>query len=333
MQSQIKSFFWFIPLLLAGISACSIESAKPVKSQALVIASDFLHEEDTVLFSDFAQKTDIQLIIRHISPDQLISEVESKGYNSGIDLVLSKNMYTQVRLNKKGILQDLIPAEDDAKTQNRYISYKHNFIGIGLDPFVFKYTSDSLQSAKRYHDLSNTPHYHTLSEAEIISFLSPYRWKANRVKTYEWAVEWNKNSAIRPEKGPWRDSMQLVLCKHSQLNSFSDSVWMCYPEGFYFPEGSGNGVYFDLMSISIIQQAEHYSDAQKFIEHCQNSGHNALLNQKLDRFPIYDYLTSRKNGPKFYPVHIDELLKYYDVLERMLDKINISKSTPKTQSN
>ena len=322
MQPLTRSFLWVFVLLLLGVGSCSIESAKPIKSQALVIASDFLYEKDSILFKDFSKKNEVRLIIRHLSPDQMITEIESKGYNSGIDLILSDNMQTPITLNKNGILQDLVEIESGVKTQNPYISYKHNFIGIGIDPFVFKFTSDSIQEPTSYLDLSKSQHYHTLSKSDIISFLSPIRRKMNRAGTYNWAKKWKEKSSLRPEKGPWSDSTHVVLCKYSQLKSFKDSVWNNYPAGCYFPNKERDGVYFDMVSISIVQQAEHFSDAQKFMEHCQNSGYNATLNKKLNRFPIYDYLKSRSKGPQFHPSHIDQLLKYYDVLGRMLDKLN-----------
>lgn len=322
MQGLTSSFSWIFTLLLAGLTSCGIETAEPEQSEALVIASDFLHEKDTVLFSDFTRKNNVHLIIRHLSPDQMISEVESKGYNSGIDLVLSGNMHTQITLNKNGILQDLVELESEIKTQNQYISYKHNFVGIGLDPFVLKYASDSIQEPKSYHDLARFSGYHTLSKSDIISFLSPIRKRMNRAKTYDWAKNWTENSSLRPEKGPWNDSAKVVLCKYSQLETINDSIWEAYSDGHYFPNEEGTGVYFDLISISIVQQAEHYSDAQKFMAHCQNSGYNATLNRQIHCFPIYNYLQARIDGPKFYTSQIDQLLKYHDVLGRLLDKLN-----------
>lgn len=322
MQRLTSSIFWISALFLIGLASCSIDSAQPIKSQALVIASDFLHEEDTVLFKSFIRKNDIRIIIRHLSPDQMISEIESKGYNSGIDLVFSQNTQTPIKLNKKGILQDLVEIETDIKEQNKYISFKHNFVGIGLDPFVFKYTSDSLREVSSYLDLSKHPSYHTLSKSDIICFLSPIRKKMNRGNTFDWAKKWNEQSTFRPENGSWNDSTGVVLCKYSQLETFSDSIWMRYPEGIYFPNENKSGVYYDLVSLSIVQQAEHFSDAQKFLEYCQNSGHNSTLNMKINRFPIYDYLKERKEGPKFHTSHIDELLKYHDVIERMMNKLN-----------
>ena len=92
-MERLKYLFLWISLpFFLGITACSIETAKPVKSEALVIASDFLHEADTMLFDDFSKKNNIRLIIRHLSVDQMITEMESKGYNSGIDLVFSDDI-------------------------------------------------------------------------------------------------------------------------------------------------------------------------------------------------------------------------------------------------
>lgn len=287
----------------------------------MVIASDFLHAQDTVLFKDFVEKNEVQITIRHLSPSQIIDAVQNKGYNSGIDMVLSQNMRTPIELNKSGVLHDMVEKEGAIKSQNEYISYKHNFIGIGLDPFVIKYTNDSIRDVKYYQDLSNYPNYHTLSEADMLSFLSPIRKEQKRAKTFEWIERWTKQTKLRPENGPWNDSLQVVLCKYSQLESFKDSIWKEYSEGHYFPNEDRLGVYFDVVNLSIVLQAEHFTDAEKFLEHCQNSGYNAMLNRKWNRFPVYDYLKARLDGPKFYPSHIDQLLQYQDVLARMLKKL------------
>ncbi|MCJ8292555.1 MAG: hypothetical protein HRT58_21650 [Crocinitomicaceae bacterium] len=307
---------------LLAMTSCSIETAEPLKSQALVIASDLLHAEDTVLFQNFTKNNGIRIIILHLSPDQIIATIKKKGYNSGIDMVLSQNMQTPIKLNKSGILHDMVEQVSKTKSPNQYISYKHNFIGIGLDPFVFKYTNDSVRGVKHYQDLNSHHHYHTLSKSDMLSFLSPIRKERNRAKTYEWTRKWNQQSIFRPENGPWNDSAKVVLCKYSQLETFQDSIWQKYPENHFFPNEDRAGVYYDLMTLSIVQQAEHFTEAQKFLAYCQNSGYNATLNAELNRFPIYDYLKARTEGPKFYPSHIDQLLQYHDVLERMLHKLN-----------
>ena len=321
MQGLMSTFSWIIGISLLALSSCSIETAKPLKSQDLVIASDFLHKEDTLLFKDFIDKNDVRLVIRHLSPDQIVTEVQKKGYNSGIDMVLSQNMQTPIKLNKSGVLHDMVEQVSQIKSSNHYISYKHNFVGIGLDPFVFKYTNDSLRGIRHYQDLNENRHYHTLSKSDLLSFLSPIRKEQNRAETYKWAKKWKEQTTIRPENGPWTDSAKVVLCKYSQLKTVEDSIWKAYPEDHFFPNEDRAGVYFDVITLSIVQQAEHFSDAQKFLAHCQNSGYNATLNAELNRFPIYDYLKARIEGPKFYPVHIDQLLQYHDVLRRMLDKL------------
>lgn len=322
MQRLIGSFSWVIAISLLAVTSCTIETAQPIKSNSLVIASDFLHAEDTVLFKDFIKDNDVRLKIRHLTADQIIRIIKEKRYNSGLDMVLSQNMHTSIKLNRNRVLHDLIDPKNEIKSQNLYISYKHNFIGIGLDPFVFKYTNDTLRGITHYEDLNEHHHYHTLSYFDKLSFLSPIRKKQNRVDTYNWAQKWNNQTMLRPEKGPWRDSAEVVLCRYSQLRSFNDSIWKQYPADFFFPNQDRNGVYFEVMTLSIVQQAEHFADAQKFIKYCQNSGYNAQLNADLNRFPIYKYLNARIEGPTFYTSNLDELLKYHDVLVRIIDKLD-----------
>lgn len=302
----------------AIFTSCSVEMAKPEKKQSLVIASDFLNEEDTILFKQFVQKHKIRVIIRHLSPADLIAKLKASRFNSGIDLVLAQNSYTALRLNNLGMLHDLQKTVDVSPNANPYISYKHNFIGIGLDPFVFNYPVDSIRTATRYHDLRTKPSYHLLSDWDVLSFLSPIRKETNQSKTYDWMKDWLAHSAVRPEKGPWSDSVRVNLCKYSQLTSVEDSTWLSYSSEIAYPESRGMGTHYELVVLAIVDQAEHFDAANKFISFCENPGHNDVLNKKMHRFPIYDFLEIRKNAPRFYPSQIDKLVQYQEMILRML---------------
>jgi hypothetical protein len=322
MRRMMTSFSWIIGSLIVMISSCTIETAKPASNHQLVIASDFLHAEDTLLFTEFSKKHSIRLVIRHLSIEEIIGKMEEKGFNSGIDMVLSKSMHSSIQLNNNGILHDLVLDETKAKSQNPFISYKHNFVGIGLDPFVFRFPNDTVHEAENYSDLLKQFHYHTLSNEDQICFFSPIRKERNRVQTYEWMQKWHAKSRLRPEKGPWSDSAKVILTKYSQIDAYSDSTWLAFVSESYFPNQQRKGVYFDVVTLSIVRQADHFSNAQKFMAHCQNAGYNATLNRKWHRFPIYEYLAARKEGPQFYPAKLDELLQYHVVLKRMISKRN-----------
>lgn len=322
MQLIGRFLLFFLLSILLVTGACTVPSAKPENDRSVTIASDFLEEADTLLFTDFVKRNNIRIVIRHLSLDEITSIIEKKEYDSGIDLVFSQNTQTPIELNKKGFLHNLIEPKQKLTSRNHYISYRHNFVGVGLDPFVLNFRHDSLRSEINYSDLRKKSHYHTLSKADQLSFLSPIRRRNDRIETFAWARDWNSKSIERPSEGPWKDSLNFVLCKFSQLASIQDSAWQKYSGVPYFPNQTKSGVYFELITVSIVRQAEHYTSAQKLMEYIQNPGFNATLNNKINRFPVYDYLKERKNGPKFYPSNIDQLLKYYDVLGRMLDKIN-----------
>ena len=311
--------------LLLGVAvfftSCSIEMAKPEKKQTLVIASDFLHEEDTLIFKQFVQKHKIRVVIRHLSPEELIAKLKDARFNSGIDVVLAQNAYTALRLNNLGMLHDFEKTPEASTNTNRYISYKHNFIGIGLDPFVFNYPVDSIRTATRYHDLRTQPSYHLLSNWDLLSFFSPIRKETNQSKTFEWMKDWKSHSAFRPEKGPWADSVRVNLCKYSQLTTVEDSTWISYSKEIVFPESRGMGTHYELIVLAIVDQAEHFDAANKFIEFCQNPGYNELINKKMHRFPIYDFLELRKSAPRFYPIPIDKLVQNDEMILRMLKKL------------
>lgn len=321
MLRWLSSFTLILIFVLGAMTSCSIETARVKKSPFLVIASDFLTAQDTILFKEFVRKNNVRVIIHPMSGDEVLKKIRESAFNSGLDLILMQNSNTALRLNNAGVIHDFDKEENSVNSQNPFVSYTHNFVGIGVDPFVFKYRVDSIRTATHYQDLTTVKHHHTLSDADILGFLSPIRKERTRAQTYDWIKKWKKVGSLRPSKGPWSDSAQVILCKYSQLNTFQDSTWAKYEKEYLFPNTDRAGVYFDLVTVSIVNQAEHFSEAQKFLAFCQNSGHNSKLNARINRFPVYPYLSARKNGPQLYPAKIDELLQYHEVLRRLLTKL------------
>jgi hypothetical protein len=298
----------------ALLASCHIEQAKPIERETLTISSDYLEEGDTLLFTSFVKKYNVRLIIRSMSTDAVIGLMRNADYNSGLDLILSKSSHSAFRLSKQHVFQPLNKQDEKLIVEHDFISWKYDYVALGLDPYVIHYASDTAITARTYQDLFKYPHYHTLDHDDLLCFMSPLRHEKNQVDTYKWAERWYKLTVKSPENGPISDSISATLSRYSQIDDPNDGV-------IYYPDGLRSGCYYDLLTMGIVKQAENYLTAKKFISYYSNPGHNSTINEKLHTFPLYDYLPFR--GDKFVlnPVSSETLLQYHGIIDRIINKL------------
>ena len=309
----------FIVVILVNImllSSCYIKSAKAPVVKTLVIASDFLSEEDTVLFADFSKKYGVRLEIRPMTADAIIGLMRNTDYNSGLDLILSESSHSAFRLSNEGLLQNIDPEDKEFDLEHNFVSDKYSYVALGIDPFVIQYAPDSLVNARTYKDLFIIPHYHALNRDDILVFLSPLRHEKNQVEAYNWVENWNGVSQELTDSDSLVDSLHATLIRYSHLAA--DQI----DKGTtYFPKGLKKGIYYDVITMAIVKQAENYVTTRLFIQHYSNPGNNSDINDKLGTFPLFDYLPARQGAFQLSPLSNETLLQYHLVIQRILNKL------------
>ena len=308
--------------LLLVLPACHVKKANPTENNTLVIASDYLVEGDTSLFKGFSAQNKARVVIRPITTDALIGLMRNEGYNSGIDLVLSESSHSAFRLWQEKLLQPVYEKDAFNNADNDYISYKYSYVSLGIDPFVIYYPSDTLITARTYQDLFKTPHSYSLTREDILSFLSPLRQYKNQVDTYSWIERWDSTGVQQSQLTSHGDTLPAILTRHSHVELLRDSLKGAGSDKLIFPNGLRRGSYYDVLPMAIVNQAENYIMAKKFIQYYTNPGHNSIINEKLHTFPLYDYLESRSVDFKLNPANKEALLQYHPMIERIVNKLD-----------
>lgn len=310
--------FAVVILLLSGLSSCYVETAKSVKDKELAIVSDYLVEKDTVLFRRFKEKYKCRVYIRSMTTDQLIGYMRNADHNSGLDIVMMKSLQSVLSLNKNGVLHPLGKNERSFHVDSSYISKKFNYIGLGFDPFVISYTTDTIPLIDKYYSLSRTKHFNHLSQDDILVFLSPIRKEHGRVAFYSWTKKWLDQTIDLTS----RDSLMPnypILSLYSDFKQFPSEL-KSY-KIMNYPKGMKEGSYFNLRTLAIIRQAEHFALARNFISFYRNAGYNEDLNIKLHTIPLFHSLINSNEDFVTYPLNPEKTLEYHLTIERMLDKM------------
>lgn len=301
------------------LSGCYVENASSSKNKILVIASDYLYEQDTLIFSDFAKKENIRIIIKHIDAPSLVGEIQGNKYAHGIDLVMMKSLYNVYNLSRTDLFHSINHIKEENRALARFMSTEYKYIGIGIDPYVCVSNPDTTVVIRTYNDLKNTQFVNTLVEDELIPMLAPLMSKFNKVKSYEWMESVFKNELPIKELNTINaQSTPVILTTfENYLSNFKgDSILSRYSD-LSFPNSSSSGTFYNMRTACIIAQAEHFGAASTFLNFYLLPQNNRRLNDELKTLPIND----SGRDILLYRVNSDELMQYYSMFKRILNRL------------
>ncbi len=301
------------------ISGCYVENASSEKNKTLVIASDYLNEEDTLMFSDFAKKKKIRIIIKHIDASSLVGEIQGNKYGHGIDLVMIKSLYNVYNLSRTDLFHSINHVKEEFRDLARFMSTEYKYIGIGIDPYVCVSNPDTTVVIRTYNDLKNTRFVNTLAEDELIPMLAPLMSKFNKVKSYEWAESVLKNELlIKDLNANNAKSAPVVLTTFENYSSNfkGDSIFSKCTD-LSFPNSSSSGTFYNMRTVCIASQAQHFSAATSFLNFYLSPSNNRHINEKLNTMSV----TNTDRDIMLYQVKSDELMQYYLMFKRILNKL------------
>lgn len=303
MKWTVRSIFF---IFLAFLTQCTIEEASHQDPEHLVIVSDYLGVADSSLFDEFASDNDILVKIIHRSADDIIGDFRNKGYATGYDVVMLKSLYDVNRFSKYKFFLDLTK-EDEV---NRFSSEKYNFVGFGVDPYVIAYNDDSTLFHKNYSDLLSYSYASDLEPSDQIPMLAFIRSTKDKGKTYEWLKKAESN---RQNYLTRSTSLLTNYSSYVTLNKRDSSLQ--HINSVHFPDQSKAGMYYNVRTFAIVDQAERYKQAKSLIAFYTKEANNQRLCNALHIFGIHNNLKLRKESP-------DGLLQYYSMIERMLNRLS-----------
>lgn len=280
--------------LLIFVSNCQIEEAKPIKGTELTIASTFLSKGDSTLFSAWSYRNNVSVKIIPLTRDQIKDTLLSKPYSSGIDIILTDNLFDLYKLNNSKKMQSLFEFE-----LTDFDSEEHRYITLGIDLYIFVSYSDSIKTPKTYNDLLRHNFKCGLNSTEEIPMLSAIFSRMNKAETFEWFNKYEKHKA--------KDSVTFELNRLSHTKDKKAII--------KYPGQRVSGTIYNVTSASIVHQSPNYHLAVKFMEHFRSPENNSKLCTKLGLIPV-----ANPEEFRFFRENAGNLIQYYGMIERMLRK-------------
>lgn len=313
-----SSKFITLIILILSLSNCTIPEVKEIDKGFVVIASDFLHPKDTLLFENFKKLKGIKVIIKHMDADSIQAHYKKYRYNSKIDGVLMYSSYEMNELSKANALQILPPTYSEIHVSFR--APKNDWMAIGLDPYVLDFGDSSAQKAS-YNELTyGTKWKPVLSKEASAAFYASVihqfgRKNLHKSKKWLQAMYDHSNSSIS-------DSLQT---SNMTLNRFSKAR----PEkhNFTMPNQQKGGAFYDCIGIGIISQSDKYVLVDQLIEYVLKPHNNQILLGKISFYPIlnpdnhadYKY---QNEYPRMFKCSPNKAVREYRTMERILKKLD-----------
>lgn len=294
-------------LILA--TGCSVPSATPDSDPTLVIAMDRTQIQDSALFQQFGKKHGVKMKIVVMSSDSLLHLYKKDPYNTGIDLVITHQLYDLRKLEHGHVFESLRSTDfpkyiEKGKTDT--------YLTLGYDPFVCIKRDNSKATVRVYDDLSKIRYVDQLSPKSKAHFYAPFEQRMNRAKTFKRIEKIAKLSV--PPNSAAADSAQAILTTLSNFRNreAKDSTWRKY-HTINYPNATTSGVFNDQMTIGIIKQASNYSQARAFIQWLIEG----KVNRKFTEFRNYQALRAKRNY-RLFDADTKKLMQYHTMIDRML---------------
>ncbi len=311
-QFRLVNLLLAIPGLFL-IASCNQEEKTVDTVKRLVIASDYLEEEDTALFELFCAKHDIQVRIVNMSADRMIGHFRNRKYDNGIDLIMLRSLYDVNRLTRHDLFHPIDQVIGNSGTV--FDSYEYDFIGVGINPYVLAYKQGSNHQFRTYNELRDKPFFTNLDKAQLVPLFAGIMPTHHKVGTYDWIEDFSRNKSTVLDYDSTGNNYCLTLYDE-HFHRLTDTAYAKVYDVIHYPNQSGKGMFYDLRTISVVDQAENFTSAQTFIEFYLDKGNNERFCKGIHVLPLDSEKDFRLNRHAS-----NDLIQYYVLVERMLTKL------------
>lgn len=301
----------FLSILLLFFSACGIEEADSTTSKELIIVSDFLKANDTILFKQFSKANNIRIKIKFLHADSIKKIVQKDGFNSNFDLVFVKSLQSVKDL--KSITFHHLSRNTIKETLFNFRPFQNNsWFAVGTDPYVFSAVPDTLEVPTSYRDLSQKFNYSSLNPSENAVLLAHVKYLTKKNPSYYslWKKSFESNYVPFIAGRDSLPSKQFILLKWSHY--LENSILKKNKKRTINYLLNNSALYADRKCIAVVLQAKNFKNACLFLSFLNSKNKSSYFYEKMGAIPIF--LENERNeykkiqGMKIQFVNEDSLL-------------------------
>ncbi len=301
----------FLSLLLLFFSACGIEEADSTTTRELIIVSDFLKANDTILFKQFSKANNIHVKIKFLHADSVNKILQKDGFNSKFDLVFVRSLQSVKDL--KSITFHHLSRKTIKESLFNFRPFQNNsWFAVGTDPYVFSAVSDTTEVPTSYRDLSQKFNYSSLNPSENAVLLAHVKYLTKKKPSYYslWKKSFERNYVPFIAGTDSLPSNQFLLIKWSHYLENSILKKNKKRSVNYFLNNSK--LYADRKCIAVVLQAKNFKNACLFLSFLNSKNKSSYFYEKMGAIPMLPtnetYKFEKIRGMQVLMINEDSLL-------------------------
>src|SRR5690606_10977534 len=146
-----------------------------------------------------------------------------------------------------------------------FSSERYDYVGFGYDPYVVAYPQNERPTIKMYNDLKRYKYIKDLDDSDLIPMIAPILGKMKKTEAHLWIKRMYEHNYA---DSLLSDSLILqipVLTSYSNFQKSSEDK-LYRNKIVLMPNNKSTGTFYNLRTITIAFQAEHYNEALAFID-------------------------------------------------------------------
>lgn len=333
----MRSFYFYLLMMVGLISSCHLETAHPSKTQKLFIASDYLDAKDESLFKEFEESSGVKVFILHSTTDSIQKQLLKEKYATDIDLVMLSSVFDACHFSKEKLLQPILNTDDQPDISFRLRATDYQWVGIAIDPYIFVQMQDSNRRSSNYLEFLQREAWTTnLREASLLPFFMGLqhriRGESDSLKNQLFSKIFEREQVFR-RPGDSANYFNSLLTTYSSFYSDSTLYKSAYRKGkIVFPNQSFGGLHFNLRTVAIVKQAKNYSNAIEFIRFVTEEKANERINNWWNTFPVNSNMNKmfsyQRKYFRRYSAEFPVLFKSLDSVKSETEKWRKNKANP-----
>ncbi len=306
-----KIFILFICLILC--QSCLVKNAKPDKIQTVTVYTDFLSENDKIIFKQFKKSEKIKVYYKVLPSDSILEIIRLEKYNSFADLILLHGADRLLEGGKMNLFRQIDPAEINPLMDENYFSKNNLWCAISKSPIVMIYNKNLLSGDTiKFYIETNLPKWNGKialqnSKNTTIKVLGISMLNLKSRKHKNFISNLNKQAQGNP-KGDDLTQIKKISAVQSHLafielsslvsaNQKKDTLSKKLYRNIsvIFPSQTQKGTFYNVTGAGIYKYARNPENAKKLLQYLTSKKAQYAFSSGRFEFPV---LTDVKADPR-----------------------------------